>query len=231
MDIRIFIFKAFVFCYLCIATNVMAAALQVNPTQFNFNTGHPIQTLEITNHDASKVVVQLDIKKWRQDNQGKDVYEETPDILVTPAICTLEALQSQLIRIALLDIKKTPIESAYRLIIREVVNYPAQNENNLQMALQILLPIFIQPENKSQMLYTWKLESVDQNKAALKITNTGNEHILVTKIALKDAKKMNVNQQKTLFAYLLPGTTKVFNVGLIEKINKNEKFYLDINNS
>lgn len=208
-----------------------AAAIQITPVKIFFKPNQAIETLKIDNYDAIPVVLQLDVKAWQQDSQGQDIYQDTTDLLVTPPLFTLPPGQSQLIRIAI--VKEIPFlqENSYRLIVREVVmkDEHSHTDQNLRLTLQTLLPIFIGNNSNTPPSYTWTIEQMPNQKSVLKITNTGQQHFLITELGFIDTQDQPILHIKPLFFYLLPHTTKTISLDSSKTLPHNAKLILQTN--
>jgi len=122
--------------------------------------------------------------------------------------------QKQTIRTALMRPNLSNKESSYRLILTEIPNPPAVNEDtpegalpiNLTMRIQLNIPVFVAPQNPIES----NLEFVSsQNEASLKskllFKNSGNEHIQVKETTFTD---INGNEETEVHSvYFLPGST------------------------
>lgn len=194
---------------------LFAAALQINPVNIAFEKDQSIQTLKITNQDQSDVILQLDLKAWRQNQQGEDLYSATTDFLVTPPLFTVPAGQTQLVRLAMVKPVNRVNESAYRLLIREVNPITQETKMNhfLRITLQTLLPVFVKPYKEDELdNYSATLALLPQGKRSIKITNHGSSHFLVTGLSITDKQHDCIVDEKPLFAYVLPGATQIINL-------------------
>ncbi|MCK7508544.1 MAG: fimbria/pilus periplasmic chaperone [Desulfobacterales bacterium] len=71
------------------------------------------------NEDDAEVVVQAETLQWSQAD-GQDVLDPTRDLIASPAVFTLPAKGSQLVRVALRREPDARRELSYRLVVQEV---------------------------------------------------------------------------------------------------------------
>lgn len=198
----------------CNFTLSIAASLDITPVRIFFSDSSTIQAMRLKNQGEDAVLLQLDINTWLQDAAGHDYYHPTNAVIVTPAIFLLPPGETQLVRLAITHPKVPSQEESFRLFIREVKNNTLWNSQALNVALEILVPIFIEALNKdNQPSYTSVIEEISENKTELTIINTGHEHFLVTGLCISEGKNILI-EKEDLFSYLLPGSTKRFLVDI-----------------
>jgi len=177
------------------------------------------ETLKITNQtDAEKVSFQLNAMKWTQNEEGKDVYEPTDEIVFFPKIIIAKKDEEIMIRVGYQRQEETGIEKAYRLFIRELpVSKPG--ENTLKMTVNMGVPVFVSPakntkSDKAKYAEGKSVENiaVSNGNLMIKVKNSGNIHFSVQKIAVSgfDASNNQIFSQEVKGWYVLPGITKSF---------------------
>src|ERR1700710_2323679 len=72
--------------------------LQVAPLRVTLAPGHPVIAMTVGNGDDAQVAVQAEVFAWSQED-GKDVYRPTSDVLVNPAIFKLAPQGQQILRL------------------------------------------------------------------------------------------------------------------------------------
>lgn len=179
-----------------------AGSFAVNPVRVTLSAEQKVSALTIHNNGGQPAVVQLQVVEWSQQN-GKDVYVPTRDLLATPPIMTVPPGQSQVIRVGLRATADPRVESAYRLFLREVPPPSPDGQGGLQVALHLSLPIFVKPAVAAAPELRWEAESAGDGQLRVRLANSGNAHVQVTgfRIGLEGAEL----ETKPVSGYLLPG--------------------------
>lgn len=173
--------------------------------------------LRIINQGDDKVTIQLDAKSWRQDVAGKDVYEDTGDIIFFPKIANIEKGEDRIIRIGYKG-KQEVREKTYRLFMQELpVAKPG--EMALKFAVTMSIPIFVGPENEAITDWTAEPAGFSEESLRVKVANKGNSHIIVNKIKAIgfDETGKEVFSRDTTGWYALAGITKIFSVTITQE--------------
>src|SRR5882757_10396682 len=95
-----------------------AASLKVYPVRIVLTPKEPVQTMTIQNSSTEPARIQLRVYAWRQEN-GKDVFEETRDVLANPGLFEIAAKGEQIARFGLRTSPGTA-EKSYRVFLEEV---------------------------------------------------------------------------------------------------------------
>jgi fimbrial chaperone protein len=151
-------------------------------------------------------------KKWTQDEDGKDVYSDTEELLIFPGLMTLKGGEDRDIRIGM-KIPPGASESTYRVFINELP--PLQTENataaNVGFLINFGLPVFFAPiEPKAQLLIE-DLSLVDGQVSA-RLLNSGNVFQFIQDMAIigLDASGAEIFHRPISDRYLLTGTAKTY---------------------
>lgn len=164
-------------------SRALAADFQIQPTTLDLGGSVKSGAFSVINNGNEKIDLQISVKEWSQDAEGKDVYEDTKDIVFFPKIMSVEPIGQRAIRLGV----KTPpsqMEKTYRLFVEEIPspkNTPdVKLEGNIRAGLTIAFrfstPIFVKPV-RSQENYV--IEGVEMSKGTVRaiVKNTGNVHI------------------------------------------------------
>jgi len=112
-------------------------------------------------------------------------------------------LTTQLIRIAKRTQDKLVSTQSYRLIVREIIHKTTQPDpQNLNVALQASLPIFMQPF-KEQPKYRHRIISISK-QPYLEIFNEGSRPILITGYKIRSPDTNAIFVENKIFKYVLP---------------------------
>jgi fimbrial chaperone protein len=190
------------------SAGVAASDLVVSPIKVTLDQKNSAAVITLKNAGKEARVIQTELLAWSQQD-GKDVYEPTRDLLVNPPIFTLPAGRSQVIRVGLNRPPHAQQELAYRLYVQEVPPPPQAGFNGLRMALRIGLPVFVSPKAQPRPTVRWRVDRTSADMLKLTVANEGNFHIHLTDIRLTaaDTQRTVVDWSK-VHIYLLPGQSR-----------------------
>ena len=191
---------------------VFAGSFRAVPVKLYLDARSKTAVLKIINEGDEKVTVQLNAKKWSQDETGKDVYENTKDIVFFPKIADIEKGKERIVRIGYQGQMPTSQEKTYRLFAEELpIKKPG--ELALKFAIRLGIPIFFAPQKETK---EWAIDGLRLSDETLtvKIKNSSNTHVIASKITamgLDDSGKEVFSRAKAGW-YVLAGVTKPFAV-------------------
>jgi fimbrial chaperone protein len=152
----------------------------------------------------------------RVQQDGKDVYTPTKDILATPPIFTVPAGGSQVVRVGLRRPTDAQRELAYRLFLQEVP--PAKSDaQGLRMVLRIGLPVFVLPPVVTKPVLRWQAVRTADGALKVVLTNSGNAHIQVARAKLTVPGSSQSLATQDVAAYVLSGQSRdwVYKLGSV----------------
>ncbi len=164
-------------------SNALAADFQIQPTYLDLGGSVKSGAFSVINNSDEKIDVQISVKEWSQDAGGKDVYEDTNDIVFFPKIMSVEPFGQRAIRIG---VKAPPsqMEKTYRLFVEEIpspnktadMNSKGSIRAGLTIAFRFATPIFVKPVRPQESYF---IERVEMTKGVVRaiVKNTGNVHI------------------------------------------------------
>jgi fimbrial chaperone protein len=197
-------------------TVALAGSFKAIPVRLAIDAKSKTTVLKIVNEGEEKVTVQLEAKSWEQDEYGKDIYQETEDIVFFPTMANIEKGETRIIRVGY-NGKVGPREKTYRLFMQELpVSTPG--EMALKFALTLSIPVFISPEKEVK---NWAAEVAGLAEENLKVmvNNHGNSHIIVSKIRAVglDQSGAEVFAKEAAGWYNLAGKARMYPVGIPHK--------------
>ena len=193
-----------------------AGSFKVIPVKLFLDAGSKTAVIRISNLDDDSLTVQLNAKKWMQDKNGLDQYEDTRDIVFFPKIVTIDREEERIIRIGYQGKMKTASEQTYRLFLEELpVIKPG--EMALKFALTMGVPIFIKPTKEINRPSIGSL-TFSGGLLNVEIKNGGNKHFIVGDIVATGLSGQGREVFKTTGKgwYVLAGMAKVFKVNIPE---------------
>lgn len=184
-------------------TGTAGATLEVNPVRLTLSHAQPVTALTVRNAGAQPVVLQLKTVAWTQDD-GRDEYTPSRELLATPPIFTLAPDAVQTVRVGLRRAPDADQELAYRLYLQEIPG-AAPEGTGVRISLRLGVPVFAAPPVDATPRLHWRAER-ERDGVWLYAHNTGNAHIQIAELALAtDGKTPLVN---TRSGYILPGENR-----------------------
>ena len=223
MKINKISFLARFFCCLSfiLAVNFNANASSITPIAIEINDTVKVNSITYTNDSKFEVLVQANQKLWTQEN-GKDKYTETSDLLIVPSFVKIPAGQKQVFRVTKRDKNESQFK-AYRLALEDVSEEvgDALTENqvaNMRFRFDHNLPVYFYPTSAKKSSYKIPTMSLCDEKvgterqACLRIQNEEPMHVKVEDILIKVQ-----NQRTTIvptFLTVLPKSYKDINISI-----------------
>ncbi|RUO26695.1 molecular chaperone [Aliidiomarina minuta] len=180
-----------------------ASSFSVKPIRVQLSADRPVFALQVTNSSSQPVSIQLDARKWtQQDNE--DIYSETTEILAVPPIFTINGGETQTVRVGMRRTPDQNTELSYRLYLREL---PAEDRSaGIKMALNIGVPVFIRPlDSPAKHALQWAAGENSAGEPVINATNNGSGHAQVTALNMMSGEQ---EFTRTMNTYVLPGATR-----------------------
>jgi fimbrial chaperone protein len=203
-----------------------AGSFQVNPIRIDLSGKAASAALTVKNTGAEPVVVQLSAETWSQQD-GKDVYAPTREILVTPPIVTIPAGAERIVRTGLRRQPDPQNELSYRLFLQEVPPPPQPGFQGLIVALRIGLPVFVQPQKGSAApRLTWEAQRQPDNKIQLRVRNDGTAHVQIAELQMLAAGASEPFATQSALSYVLPGQAREWSLPVQSGASPNSRVRL-----
>ena len=186
-----------------------AGTFSISPLRVELASTAQTGVLTIRNQEATPVVVQADTRLWEQVG-GEERLSPTRDVLVSPAVFTIPANGSQIVRVALRRAPDGERELSYRLILTEVPQTASPDFTGLNVALRLSLPIFIAPVATAEPGLQWSAVRSGDGTVALTARNAGNAHARVLNFNVSPAAGSTPGIQQDVTAYILPGQARTW---------------------
>jgi len=194
-----------------------AGSFSVTPLRVELSPQARTGALTIRNQQDTPVVVQAEGVLWEQAS-GEDRLSPTRDVLISPAVFTLPASGSQLVRVALRRPADAQRELSYRLILTEVPGQPDPSFTGLSVALRLSLPIFVEAVTPARPQLEWSAVHAADGALAITARNAGNAHARVLSFTVAPAAGPGKPLDQRVAAYILPGQSRTWTLG----DNKND---------
>ncbi len=202
----------FLYVLVLLVNSSMAIAGSFNamPVRIDIRKDSQTGSTVITNLSNQPLFLQADLMSWSQ-NDGEDVLEPSNDLVLSPPIFKIKPNGAQTLRIGLLKARQNDVESAYRLMILEVPQDSKDSGVTINVALQIVLPLFVASRNPTLPIPAWDVIRNDDGSLTLSVSNSGGSHIHLIGIKLFDGNGHLLSSQN-VNGYVLPGKSRKWNV-------------------
>ena len=184
-----------------------AGTFTISPLRVDFADATGMAVLTVRNGDAKPVVVQTQGLAWSQEG-GQDALTPSRDLLVSPAVFTLPAGGSQLVRVALRRNVDPARELTYRLLLQEVPQAASPDFNGLQIVLRLSVPVFVEPLAPATPQIAWVAARGTDGKLSLSARNDGSAHARIHGFSVKTADGATTVLDQPELAYVLPGSSR-----------------------
>ncbi len=199
------------------AAPAVAGSFSVSPVRVELSAQTQTGAVTLRNQLDSPVLIQAEVLLWEQDS-GQEKLAVTQDVLVSPAVFTLPANGSQLVRVALRAPVDAGRELSYRLILTEVPPQEASGFTGLNVSLRLSLPVFVEARAPSPPRLEWSAHYDGEGKLAVTAQNTGQAHARVLQFSVAPAEGPGPAYNESTTAYILPGQARTW----VLDYNKND---------
>ena len=179
----------------------------VSPIRVDLDRNSKSGAITVSNdEDADSLRVQMRLFEWTQDAEGKDVYQESQDLVYFPRLMVLEKGQQKLVRVGL----RTPAttqEKTYRLFVEELPSPPAPGSvtgSRVAIAVRFGVPVYLKPAKEEIRAEIVKLD-VSKGVLHVGVRNTGNTHFTIKTVTATSGKSFS---REMAGWYLLAGVTR-----------------------
>jgi fimbrial chaperone protein len=161
----------------------------------------------LTNAGSEHLNAQIRIFRWTQKN-GKDVLEETRDVVASPPAIKLGAGKKTVIRVV--RVNKTPAatEESYRLIVDEIPKPPKPGHAGVGFSIRYSVPVFFSKPGEDIDL-AWKA-TVSGGKLVLTAANAGGRHVRLAGLKVVGKNGKAVSFGEGLNGYVLGQSSRVW---------------------
>ncbi|MFO1406078.1 MAG: fimbria/pilus periplasmic chaperone [Steroidobacteraceae bacterium] len=187
----------------------VAGAFSVTPVRVELSAKTQSGAVTLRNQQDVPVVVQAEVMLWEQAD-GEDRLAPTQELLVSPAVFTLPANGSQLVRVALQRPADATRELSYRLILTEVPGEAAPGFTGLNVTLRLSLPVFVEAQSASPARLEWSARADGPGRVAVTARNDGASHARVLSFTVTPAEGRGPTAAETTASYLLPGQARTW---------------------
>lgn len=162
----------------------------------------------VANDAQEKLSASVEAKLWTQDENGRDVYGETSDLIYFPYMLQVPPGTERTVRVGI-KMAPTDVERCYRLFIEEIPQPRQEPGAAVSVNIRFGAPVFVQPRVK---MVNGQIAAVRAagGKLAVAIENAGNVHVVLRTVTAKylDGAGAMVAERSSAGWYLLSGVTR-----------------------
>lgn len=193
------------------ASAMAAGQFVVTPVRVYMQPAERATAITIANDGDEELVMQADIFVWTQKPGGEDELTPSEDLFLSPPIVKLAPRARQVVRLARVRPSPTPEQLTYRMIVREVPEVRAAQQNvQVQFALAFSIPVFITPPGvKSELACTVDRTARDTVRATCE--NLGKAYAQIRDLTLSSPSGEKLAGREGGF-YILPTIRRSFDL-------------------
>jgi fimbrial chaperone protein len=192
-----------------VAFPALAADFSVTPIRADLKPGAMSETITVSNESSGTLRVSMKVMAWSQDQNGKDVYTESNDLVYFPRVMDVEPGGKRLVRVG----ARSPAQGAertYRLFIEEAPPAPVGAPAAVTFYFRFGVPIFVPPTGGAAQPEVME-PALQKGKLSLAVRNAGNVHFRPTKVVVSDGAGWS---HETPGWYSLAGTTRTYETAI-----------------
>ena len=186
-------------------------SFSISPIRLDLSAAARSAALTVRN-DEREALVQAQVMLWEQVD-GEDRLTPTRDLIVSPAVFTLPAKGSQLVRVALRSPPPGDAhERSFRLILQEVPQSANPDFSGLQIALRLSVPVFVANADATGPAIAWSA-AASGDELVLTARNSGDAHARIHGFSVAPTVGGDAPLVQPVGTYILPGQTRSWNLG------------------
>lgn len=196
--------------------SVLAGAFSVMPMRLDLGGAIRSAALTVRNEDTQPLSFSVRLRAWTQNDEGRDHYEDSSELVYFPRLLTLEPGAQAVVRVGLRQALAAP-EQAFRLFVEELATaQPATTTGpNLRVAVRFGVPVFVRAMPAARSLRVEGF-TASRGQARWTLRNDGNQHERFERLSLRglDTEGVELFSQDVPARYLLAGRQQGFSVAL-----------------
>lgn len=178
----------------------VGATVAVAPLRLEIGSGQTAATLRLRNPSTTRIGVQVRAFAWSQAG-GEDEYAATTDIVITPAIITIEPGEEQFFRVLRTGGGEAGGEKRYRVAIDQLPDPSQTRHGSATARLRFTIPLFLDRDIASAPQLDWAF-----GPDGLTARNMGGQTVKIVNLSARDASGQAVNVDRNGLRYLLGGS-------------------------
>jgi fimbrial chaperone protein len=197
-----------------------SGSFSVSPIRADLKPGVLSETITVTNDSTARLRVLVKLVAWTQDDNGKDIYTDSSDLVYFPRQMDIEPGAKRLVRVG----AKTPgqgVERAYRLFIEEVPAVTPGAPAAVSFYFRFGVPVFLTPAGVSAQPEIQQ-PRLAGGKLSLAVRNPGTQHFRAARVSFTDKAGWSSDVGGW---YSLPGTSRTYQVNVPAEVCRKAKAF------
>lgn len=169
----------------CGAAPGLAQDFSVSPIRAELRNGSTSETITVTNHSSNRMKVAIRLVEWTQDEDGKDVYKDSAELVYFPRQMDLGAGEKKVVRVGM---KSPPAaaERAFRLFIEQMPDpLNLGTQTGVTFNFRFGVPVFVLPPAAVES-FEVLTPRLSRGRVSLPVRNDGNQHVRLNRIVATD---------------------------------------------
>ena len=226
---------AAVIAALLAATPARASDIGVSPVAVHLDKANDRASVNVVNNGDQAVVMQAEVIDWRRDASATKEDGPTTDMIVNPAVFTMQPGQTQVVRIGMRKPAQATQEGTYRIVLREVPTPPKPGEvrtaGQVRVLMALRVPVYVAPLNVVNAP-RWQAVREDDGTVVASLQNEGNVHVRVGRLRLRAEgadPTAAPSSDQAVAEVVFPGEAKKFRVPAVAVASaRTERMLLEI---
>jgi fimbrial chaperone protein len=162
-----------------------AGEFTILPLRVELDRANRATEVVIRNDDKAPLRMQAQAMTWRQDADGKDVYEPADGLIFFPRALEIPPGDSRIVRVG---VRAAPVsrEETYRLFLEELP--PAMPDStprgaSVRILLRVGVPVFVAPAQLDRKAAISRLQ-MEGGQVRMAVANDGNAHFVADRVEM-----------------------------------------------
>lgn len=196
------------------------ADFKISPVRLFFKAGQRTNVIKVKNNSDETITLQASVYSWRQDEEAKDLYSSTEDIIAFPKIFNIEGRGERIIRVGT-RVPPGKEEKTYRIYLEEIprpMKKPVE-QTTVRTMMRFGIPLFIAPVETMAAGIIEEIK-LTEGELSFSVKNSGNVHFVIraAKVEGTDAQGASLLKKDLGGWYIHKKHSKRFSLKIPEEI-------------
>lgn len=182
-----------------------AAQFTLSPTRVHLDRGHATETLVLGNSEDREISFEVEVKRWRQGDDGQWALVPDDTLVVHPLVVTVPAGGKARFRVGTLQ-PGVAAEEAYRVELQQLPDPEPAQGASVELLTRMSIPVFVQPATHEARV-ALAHPRVDAGAVRVDLANVGEAYIAPqdSRLRLFDAGGRLLREEPLATEYVLAG--------------------------
>lgn len=199
-----------------LARPASGAEFSVSPIRIEFDRTTRTSSVNVRNDGDQPLRAQVTLSEWTQDEEGRDVYSDSKDLVFFPKLLSVEPGAEAVVRVGVRSLPAAA-EKTYRLYVEEMPEPSPEGGARVNVRVRFGVGVFVQPPVKSARAEI-VAPDVREGTVQVPVRNTGSVSFRVDKVLLCGTRASGEPLSREIGGwYVLAGATRSFQARLTEE--------------